>query len=173
MTLLLHLYDAPYLFNPSSLDADAARDAPRSARGFVVGQGASKQVQQGQGGIRLEYRPPHAVHHRASSLVLYGVGRALKNPIPGRIVELDRRVGGLRTEHQFAWAGTRLVTGLDLDFQRDDRREFANEGLPEGERVGDERVFELVQYGAEQVDQEEQVQSFGRLSLWNRTWVMR
>ena len=161
LTLLLHLYDAPYLFNPSSLDAEAARDRPRSARGFVVGQGASKQVRQGQGGIRLEYRPPHAQHHRASSLVLYGVGRALKNPIPGRIIELDRRAGGLRTEHQFAWTSTRLVTGLDLDFQRDDRREFANEGLPEGERVDDERVFSLVQYGDSQVDQEEQVQSFG------------
>ena len=161
LTLLLHLYDAPYLFNPSSLDAETARTSPRSARGFVVGQGASKQVRQGQAGIRLEYRPPQAPHHRASSLVLYGVGRVLKNPIPGRIVELDRRAGGLRTEHQFAWAGTRLVTGLDLDFQRDDRREFINEGLPEDVRVDDERVFELVQYGEEQINQEEQVQSFG------------
>ena len=161
LTLLLHLYDAPYLFNPSSLAAEPARTSPRSVRGFVVGQGASKQVRQGQGGIRLEYRPPHAPHHRASSLVLYGVGRALKNPIPGRIVELDRRAGGLRTEHQFAWASTRLVTGLDLDFQRDDRREFINEGLPEDVRVDDERVFELVQYGEEQINQEEQVQSFG------------
>ena len=161
LTLLLHLYDAPYLFNPSSLDAPAARTRPRSVRGFVVGQGAAKQVRQGQAGIRLEYRPPHAPHHRTSSLVLYGVGRALKNPIPGRIVELDRRAGGLRTEHQLSWAGTRLVTGLDVDFQRDDRREFANEGLPEGDRVADERVFSLVQYGDSQVDQEEQVRSFG------------
>ena len=161
LTLLLHWYDAPYLFNPSSLAVDAAQDRPRSVRGFVVGQGASKQVRQGQAGIRLEYRPPHAPHHRASSLVLYGVGRALKNPIPGRIVELDRRAGGLRTEHQFAWTSTRLVTGLDLDFQRDDRREFINEGLPEDVRVDDERVFELVQYGEEQINQEEQVQSFG------------
>ena len=161
LTLLLHWYDAPYLFNPSSLAAEPARSSPRSVRGFVVGQGASKQVRQGQAGIHLEYRPPHAPHHRASSLVLYGVGRALKNPIPGRIVELDRRAGGLRTEHQFAWASTRLVTGLDLDFQRDDRREFINEGLPEDVRVDDERVFELVQYGEEQINQEEQVQSFG------------
>jgi len=161
LTLLLHLYDAPYLFNPSSLDAETARDRPRSVRGFVVGQGAAKQVRQGQAGIRLEYRPLPALHHRASSLVLYGVGRALKNPIPGRIVELDRRAGGVRTEHEFAWAGTRLITGLDFDFQRDDRREFANEGLPEGVRVADERVFELVQYGAAQVQQEEQVWSLG------------
>ena len=160
LTLLLHWYDAPYLFNPSSLDS-VAHTRPRSVRGFVVGQGASKQVRQGQGGIRLEYRPPHAPHHRASSLVLYGVSRVLKNPIPGRIVELDRRAGGLRTEHQFAWAGTRLVTGLDLDFQRDDRREFKNKGVPEGVRVEDERVFSLVRYGDRQVDQEEQVRSVG------------
>lgn len=161
LTLLLHLYDAPYLFNPSSLDAQGARTRPRSVREFVVGQGAAKQVRQAQGGLRLEYRSPHASSHRASSLVLYGVGRALKNPIPGRIVELDRRAAGLRTEHQFAWAGTRLVTGLDVDFQRDDRREFANQGLPDDERVDDERVFKLVQYGARQVDQDEQVRSFG------------
>ena len=153
LTLLLHWYDAPYLFNPSSLDAEAARTSPRSARGFVVGQGAAKQVRQGQGGIRLA--------HRASSLVLYGVSRALKNPIPGRIVELDRRAGGLRGEHQFDWTSTRLVAGLDLDFQRDDRREFANEGLPANERPDDERVFALVQYGDRQVEQEERVRSLG------------
>ncbi len=161
LTLLFHWYDAPYLFNPSSLDAETARTRPRSVRGFVIGQGAAKKVRQGQGGMRLEYRPLHAPHHRTSSLVLYGVGRALKNPIPGRIIELDRRAGGVRTEHQFAWAGTRLIAGLDLDFQRDDRREFANEGVPEGVRVADDRVFGLVQYGAGQVNQEEKVQSVG------------
>lgn len=158
LKLLLHLYDAPYLFNPSSLDRNAATAQPQSARGFVVGQGAAKQVRQSQGGLRLEYRPNP---ERRSALVVYGVDRTLKNPIPGRIIELDRRAGGLRTEHEFAWADLRWTAGLDLDFQRDERREFRNEGLPDGVTVDDERVFDLVQYGAAQLDQEEKVRNFG------------
>lgn len=158
LSLLFHLYDAPYLFNPSSLDQRTAEASPRSARGFIVGQGASKQVRQSQAGLRLDYRPRHG---RASSLTLYGVDRALKNPIPGRIVELDRSAFGLRSEHEFALADWRLTTGFDLDTQRDDRREFGNDGLPDGATVDDERVFDQVQYGARRIDQEEKVRSFG------------
>ena len=158
LTLLLHLYDAPYLFNPSSLDKVAAGDNPQSTRGFVVGQGASKKVRQSQAGVRLDYRRAPG---RNSALIAYGVERALKNPIPGRIVELDRTAFGLRSEHEFAWEGMRLSAGFDLDAQRDERREFANEGLPAGAAASDEHVFALVQYGAQRQDQGETVRSFG------------
>ena len=158
LTFLLHLHDAPYLFNPSSLDRDTANARPRSARGFIVGQGASKKVRQSQVGLRLEYQP---APDRTSSLVLYGVDRDLQNPIPGRIVELDRRAFGLRNQNEFTWRDLRLAAGIDLDFQDDGRLEFANEGLPDGVTVDDERVFTAVQYGANQVDQQEKVRSIG------------
>ena len=158
LTLLLHLHDAPYLFNPSSLDHDTAEQRPHSARGFIVGQGASKKVRQSQAGLRLKYRP---AADRTSTLVFYGVDRDLKNPIPGRIIELDRRAFGLRSENEFAWRDLRLVTGIDLDLQDDGRREFANEGLPDGVTVNDEQVFSAVQYGANQVNQQEKVRSIG------------
>lgn len=158
LTLLLHLHDAPYLFNPSSLDQNTAAQAPRSARGFIINQGASKKVRQSQAGLRLEYRPSA---DRTSALVLYGVDRDLQNPIPGRIVELERRAFGLRSENEFVWHGLRLLAGVDIDLQDDQRREFSNDGLPDGITVNDERVFELVQYGASQVDQQEKVRSIG------------
>ena len=158
VTLLMHLYDAPYLFNPSSLDKVAASDTPHSARGFVVGQGASKKVRQSQAGLRLNYRWAPGLK---SALIAYGVERALVNPIPGRIVGLDRTAFGLRSEHEFAWEGMRINTGFDLDAQSDERREFANDGLPDGTAPSDERIFELVQYGAQQQDQGETVRSFG------------
>ena len=68
LTLLLHLYDAPYLFNPSSLAAEPARTSPRSVRGFVVGQGASKQVRQGQAASasNIARRPRRTTARRAS-----------------------------------------------------------------------------------------------------------
>ena len=158
LSLLMHLHDAPYLFNPSSLDRVTAEKAPRTARSFVVDQGASKQVRQSQAGLHLAYRstPEHT-----SSLVLYGVDRNLKNPIPGRIVELDRKAFGLRSQNEFTWRDLRLVAGVDLDFQNDDRREFANGGLPDGSSADDEQVFEKVQYGTAQVDQQENVRSIG------------
>ena len=157
-TLLLHHYDAPYLLNPSSLDKVAAGDNPQSARSFVVSQGAAKKVRQSQVGLRLDY---HRVSIHNSALIIYGIERALKNPIPGRIVELDRTAFGLRSEHEFVWEGLRLSAGVDIDAQRDARREFANEGLPDGAAASDERIFELVKYGAQQQKQRETVHSFG------------
>ncbi len=155
---IFHLLDAPYLFNPSSLDRCSAEEHPQGARGFIVRQGASKKVRQAQIGLRLTYQP---ASDRTSTLVLYGVDRALENPIPGRIVDLDRLALGLRTEHQFKWRGFRFTTGLDLDFQHDDRREFANEGLPDGAEPDNERVFDLIERGAGLLNQREKVRSFG------------
>lgn len=158
--LLLNAHDAPYLFNPSSLDRATANAAPRSVRSYVVSQGASKKVRQTQGGFSLRYQ--HASGDR-SQLVLYGLGRALHNPIPGRIVELERSGGGLRYVRSGRRDRLRYTGGFDADWQRDQRDEFKNDGLAEGDvgRVKDGDVFARIQYGARQLDQFEQVRSAG------------
>lgn len=81
---------------------------------------------------------------------LYGIRRTLDNPIPFRIIALDRLAGGVRAvlrgevgrpERAASW-----VTGVDLDLQWDDRQNYANEA---GER------------GALALDQDETVTSAG------------
>ena len=123
--------DAPYLINPSSLDKMTAESGPRSARFFVQQQGAGKQVRQGQGGLTLSY---DSGKNTAFDATVYALGRSLFNPIPGRIIDLDRGSGGIRfnvTHEMGKEAGTlRLDAGADLEMQRDIRQEFENEGIP-------------------------------------------
>lgn len=160
VTALLNVHDAPYLFNPSSLDRATAETQPRSARSYIVSQGASKQVRQTQGGVSLRYR--HG-DESASNLVLYGLRRDLLNPIPGRIVELERSGGGLRYVRDGRWHRLRYTGGFDVDWQRDQRDEFVNAGLPDAAvgRLRDADVFARLQYGERQLDQREQVRSVG------------
>ncbi|MGH7507658.1 MAG: TonB-dependent receptor domain-containing protein, partial [Longimicrobiales bacterium] len=65
----------------------------------------------------------------------YGVLRSIDNPIPPAIIDLHRVAGGLRALYRNSTrlAGQELqwTVGSDLDFQRDDRKNYAN---LEGER---------------------------------------
>ena len=158
---VLNLYDAPYLLNPSSLNRADARERPRFARGFIVGQGASKRARQSQGGITLR----HTGAGRArTELTLYGVDRSLLNPIPGAVIDLERRAGGLRAVHgrplRLAGLPGSWKAGVDLEAQRDDRLEHENEGLAEPDTDA-ARVPESVARGALLQDQEESVGSAG------------
>ncbi|MFT5375547.1 MAG: iron complex outermembrane receptor protein [Candidatus Latescibacterota bacterium] len=160
LSLLFNAFDAPYLFNPSSLDRETAATKPQSARFFVVSQGSSKKVRQVQGGASLSYR--HDAN-TTSQIVLYGLDRSLTNPIPGRIIELDRSGGGLRATHSGTWRSLRYIGGIDGDWQSDQRDEFANEGLAD-EYIGtldNASVFARIQYGNHQLDQREKVRSMG------------
>ena len=157
---VLNLYDAPYLLNPSSLNRADASERPRFARGFIVGQGASKRARPSQGGITLR----HTGGGGRTELTLYGVGRSLLNPIPGAVIDLERRAGGLRAVHgrtlRLGGLPGSWKAGVDLEAQRDDRREHGNEGLadPDTEPA---RVPESVTLGALLQDQEESVSSAG------------
>ena len=157
---VLNLYDAPYLLNPSSLNRADARERPRFARGFIVGQGASKRARQSQGGITLR----HTGGGQRTELTLYGVDRSLLNPIPGAVIDLERRAGGLRAVHgrtlRLAGLPGSWKAGVDLEAQRDDRTEHENEGLADPE-TDPARVPESVALGALLQDQEESVGSAG------------
>ncbi|NKB70331.1 MAG: TonB-dependent receptor [Candidatus Latescibacteria bacterium] len=161
---VFNLYDAPYLFNPSSLDRTAALANPRQVRGFVQRQGASKQVQQMQGGATLIYQGDSGLR---AETTLYGLRRDLLNPIPGRIVDVERSGGGLRTVisgvgtpggQQLLW-----TVGGDVELQRDQRAEFANEGLASElvQQLDDEEVFDALGYGDGLQEQEEEVIALG------------
>jgi len=88
----------PFSENPSSLTREDARRRPRKARDFVVAQGAGESATQAQAGVTIRHDAGRTARFRAT---LWGLGRELRNPIPGRIIDLDRRAAGLRLE----WRG--------------------------------------------------------------------
>lgn len=163
LTSVINYFNAPYQFNPSSLDKTTAETNPASARSFVQRQGASKRVRQTQGGVSLRYESDD----RQGEITVFGMGRSLFNPIPGRVIDLDRRGAGARGvySHQAA-VGTgelRLTAGLDLEIQRDERREYGNGGIP-GDLVGtlaDGRIFDELSLGDLRLDQDENVNGLG------------
>ncbi len=160
LTTVFNYYDTPYLLNPSSRSQAELATSPTATRFFIKQQAAGKKLWQGQAGATLKYGD-------ALEVTLYGLSRELRNPIPGRIVELDRTSGGVRSVFgkRFALGNTsvRWLLGADYEMQSDDRREFGNEGIPQ-EQVGTaeaNRMFALLQYGSKLLDQKEEVFGLG------------
>ena len=85
------------------------------------------------------------------------------NPIPGRIIDLDRTAFGLRSA--YSRQATPLFTplswtiGLDLEQQADSRTEFANLGLEEEliDKVSPADLIESINYGERLLQQSETV----------------
>lgn len=129
---VVNLYDTPFAENPSSLDAEAARERPRSVRPVVLAQGLGEEATQLQAG--LSGTLPLGGDTELSA-ALWGLTRDLRNPIPFRIIGLDRAAGGLRARVDGAAADGLLdwSVGLDAGVQRDDRRERENLGVEGGE----------------------------------------
>jgi iron complex outermembrane receptor protein len=127
---VFNLYDMPFGENPSTLTRDQARNDPTFVRQAAFDQGWGKEGRQGQGGIDLEHSFAPA---RTLGATVWGEWRETWNPIPFRIIDLGRRAGGLRSTYQHAAVlGTlplELTAGVDLSYQHDNRREFANAGV--------------------------------------------
>jgi len=85
-------------------------------------------------------------------LSAHGLRREIDNPIPQRIVVIDRNAGGMRAalsgETQVAARPLRVTAGTELQLQHDDRRNFVNDDGARGadtlnqmERVRNSAVF--------------------------------
>jgi iron complex outermembrane recepter protein len=131
--------------NPGSLPSDRREDPDRPAWGFNIVQGASKQVRQGQGGLRwtadggtLDW-----------DISLFAVRREVVNPIPSDIIDLNRDAGGLRIQtgrnEATGWGPLRWYAGVEAELQQDDRLNFGNSQGQRGEMTLDqaERVRSL------------------------------
>jgi len=180
VTLVGNLYDAPYLLNPSTLSKTDARTSPAMARQYIISQGAGEQAQQGQAGVTWQHNFGPTQFLKTT---LYGIRRSLVNPIPGRIIGLERLAGGFRSFYQVRFPllsfRTRFSAGVDLEFQNDRRHEYQNQGIPE-ESAADitpSRMFRSLQYGALLIHQRETVQGIGpflqmEVRLHPRVWVL-
>jgi iron complex outermembrane receptor protein len=164
VSLMTHYFDAPYLLNPSTLDKETAGKAPRTARPFVIQQAAGKQVRQWQGGMNISYSDPG---EKYLDFTFYHIGRKLLNAIPGRVIDLDRSVNGLRVtaRKQLAIGKSQLLfmAGFDYERQNDLRREYENLGVEESEIPGlsAEDFLRRVRRGALELDQNEFVTGTG------------
>lgn len=139
-------YDAE---NPGALTWEQYSSDPYQAQGFNVAQATGEEGRHGQAGVTWE-----RALGKGSQLetTLYGLHRALENPIPPSIIELDRRAGGgrvlLRSRErdraQPSWA-----VGLDAAAQSDDRRNFENVDGEPGDLTldQDERVTNVAVHG--------------------------
>ncbi|MBR9990284.1 MAG: TonB-dependent receptor plug domain-containing protein, partial [Gemmatimonadetes bacterium] len=143
VTVVLNAVDMPLAENPGSLPIDSARAAPSMAWQRNVDTGSGERTRQAQVGIRLQHERPDA----RADMSVHALTRSLENPLPFGVIDLGRTAGGLRALYERRLAITAVTAGLDIEAQRDDRREFANEGGQPS--------------GAARRDQEDRVASIG------------
>ncbi len=165
LTTVNNFYHSPYLLNPGSLNKEDSKNNPQKSRSFIKNQGAGKKVWQFQTGIKLDYKLTGKSNFTAT---LYGAARSLFNSIPGRIVELDRLTGGIRTEYKTNFnllgSSAKFSAGVDLEHQFDKRIEFVNEGVQD-DSADPENVLENIVYGEKLMDQDESVTGLGIFSI--------
>lgn len=151
---ILNVFHTPFAENPSGLTREDAMENPEMARDLIQQMGAGQETTHGQGGLALEHELSEG--HRVEAIGWMAL-REIRNPIPFRIIDLDRTAGGARTQYQGeVTAGDVPVSwtaGVDVGVQSDDRRELGNEGVPSG---GDR-----AEAGDVLLDQRERVLSVG------------
>ncbi len=139
LTALVDAGDDPRADNPGALTAAELAANPDSAGAAYIADAAGKSVTQLQSGVSL--RGAFADGGTAS-LTLFGLTRALENPLTYAYIRLRRRAYGVRGSYErpFAVGVPQTVTaGLDAQWQRDDRVNFGNDaGQPTAVRSLDQ-----------------------------------
>jgi iron complex outermembrane receptor protein len=125
-------YDA---LNPGSLSDSLLRADRGAAFARNVQQRTGEEGRQGQAGVwwRRQAGPG------ALEVAAYGLMRSIDNPIPTAVIDLDRRVGGLRASFSADAGALRWLAGAEVEGQRDDRLNFANQAGERGARTLDQR----------------------------------
>jgi iron complex outermembrane receptor protein len=130
---ILNVFHTPFAENPSGLTREDAMENPRMARALIQEMGAGQETTHGQGGLALEHS--FSEGHRVEAIG-WLASRDIRNPIPFRIIDLDRTAGGARTQYQGEVAAGDVpvswTAGVDVGVQSDDRRELENERVPPG-----------------------------------------
>ena len=118
--------------NPGSLSETLLAEGQRSAFGFNVRSATRKDVLQGQAGATWT-GPMGGLE---AEFAAWGIRRELDNPIPGRVIDLDRNAGGaralFRSQHDITLGELSVGAGVEGEFQRDDRFNYRNESGARG-----------------------------------------
>ncbi|CAN5606220.1 TonB-dependent receptor [soil metagenome] len=126
LSVVLNAMDMPVAQNPGSLPHDSVRSTPRMAWPANVRTASGQDTRQ----VQLGGRVVHGFANGRADVGVYGITRDLENPLPFGYIQIDRAAGGVRAlyEHEFGDTRPVLTAGIDVEAQRDDRREFANDG---------------------------------------------
>ncbi len=126
--------DAPLAQDPGGLTAEQVRADPRQAAPINLRFDTGESVRQQRLGLHTRHPLASGAELRLSG---YFVQRDFANRLPFNMTELDRRFGGVGVEYQRGtqWAGAfgRLLLGVDVDYQKDERRRRANLDGVEGD----------------------------------------
>ena len=163
LKLVFNYFDSPYALNPSSLTKEDAVTSPSSSRDYVKQQGAGEKSSQWQTGVSMIFTPDS--HNRLETSV-YFITRDLANPIPGRIINLNRKAAGFRSAYNYFLPlknyDLNFTLGADVETQFDDRKEYNNLGLTANyNSISPEDIFDKISYGNKLLDQEEKVIGVG------------
>lgn len=125
-------YDA---LNPGSLSDSLLRLDRGAAFARNVQQRTGEEGRQAQAGLWWR----HPAGPGALEVAAYGLARSIDNPIPNAVIDLDRRVGGVRASWSMEAGALRWLAGAEAEAQRDDRLNFANDAGERGARTLDQR----------------------------------
>ena len=124
-------YDA---LNPGSLSDSLLRVDRGAAFARNVVQRTGEEGSQGQAGVWWR----RATSAGALEVSAYGLMRSIDNPIPTAVIDLDRRVGGVRAAWSAEAGPLRWLAGAEAETQRDGRLNFANAEGTRGTRTLDQ-----------------------------------
>ena len=114
--------------NPGSLSDSLLNLNDRQAFRFNVLQQTGKETLNGQLGVRWTTPLTETLDTEVSA---WGLSRDVENPIPNRVIDLDRTAAGVRGLVRGgvprSGSSLRWLAGADLSHQRDDRLNFGNE----------------------------------------------
>jgi iron complex outermembrane receptor protein len=163
LKLIFNYFDSPYALNPSSLTKGDAEMSPSSSRDYVKQQGAGEKSSQWQTGVSMIFTPNS---YNRLEMNVYFITRDLTNPIPGRIINLNRNAAGFRSAYNYFLSlknyDLNFTLGADIETQFDDRKEYSNLGLPANySSISPEDIFDKINYGDKLLDQEEKVIGIG------------
>ncbi len=130
LTAILNLFDSPTAEDPGGITAAQAAADPRQARDVNVRFNAGEAIDQQKIGLR--YRKPVNDNHEFI-IRGYSLWRDFDGRLPftsGGSVTFDREFfgGGVQYNYNTVIGGmqNRLITGIDIDRQDDDRQRFDN-----------------------------------------------
>lgn len=135
VTFHLSAADVPVADNPGALPRDSLDRDPRMAWADNVRLGAGKSTRQVQAGLTYVRR----IDQGRLDVTVYGIDRELENPLTFGVIGLDRTAAGVRTSVRapvrVAGRELALAAGVDLEMQRDERREYNNAGGRPGDEL--------------------------------------
>jgi len=113
--------------NPGSLNQADTERGDRRAFPQNITQRTGKTIEQGQVGAQWE-GPMRGT--RTLEVATWGITRALSNPLPAAIIDVDRVAGGaralLRSSSELEGAGIWWGAGIETEVQIDDRANWTN-----------------------------------------------